>query len=77
MESALAESLGLACHRRPMGPCLKPVRYGPRLLGKGMPFMICRGIWMDNLACVRALEPRCGFLGGELRVYRIKESNAS
>ena len=32
--------------------------------------------WMDNPALVRALEPRCGFLGGEFRVYRIKGSNA-
>jgi hypothetical protein len=37
-----------------------------------------RGIsdWMDNPDRVRELEPRCGFLGGELRVYRIKESIA-
>jgi hypothetical protein len=31
--------------------------------------------WMDNPDHARALEPRCGFLGGELRVYRIKVSN--
>ncbi|HZC66981.1 MAG TPA: glycosyltransferase family 39 protein [Nitrospirales bacterium] len=32
--------------------------------------------WMDNPARVRALEPSCGFSGGEIRIYRIKESNA-
>jgi dolichyl-phosphate-mannose-protein mannosyltransferase len=32
--------------------------------------------WMDNPDGIRAREPRCGFLGGELRVYRIKASNA-
>jgi hypothetical protein len=31
--------------------------------------------WMDDPAHIRALEPRCGFLGGEFRVYWIKESN--
>ena len=31
--------------------------------------------WMDDPAHVRAQEPRCGVLGGELRVYRIKASN--
>ena len=38
-----------------------------------------RGVsdWMDNSDRVRALEPRCGFLGGELRIYRIKASIAS
>jgi len=37
-----------------------------------------RGVsdWMDNPDRVRALEPRCGFLGGELRIYRIKASIA-
>src|SRR5438132_5897563 len=35
-----------------------------------------RGVsdWMDNPDRVRALEPRCGFQGGELRIYRIKAS---
>jgi len=32
--------------------------------------------WMGNPDYVRALEPRCGFLGGELRIYRIKASIA-
>ena len=31
--------------------------------------------WMDDPAHVRAQEPRCGVLGGELRVYQIKASN--
>jgi len=31
--------------------------------------------WMDDPAHVRVQEPRCGVLGGELRVYRIKASN--
>jgi len=31
--------------------------------------------WMDDPAHVRAQEPRCGVLGGELRVYQIKTSN--
>jgi hypothetical protein len=32
--------------------------------------------WMDDPAHIRALEPWCGFLGGEFRVYRIKDGHA-
>ena len=32
--------------------------------------------WKGAPARIRALEPRCGFEGGELRIYRIKEGAA-